>query len=93
LNFRTTTTGTGKTVTGTTETTGSTTSNPNIVNGIDRSTLPTYAMSKEGKYYVKDANNNYSEISREAYATGKQAASASIGHATTSSQNPQPDPL
>ena len=44
----------------------------NIVNGIDRSKLPEYAReTTTGKYYKKDSDNNYHEISYDEYFQAK----------------------
>ena len=47
--------------------------NPNVVNGIDRSKLPKYAKeATTGKYYEKDEDNNYHEISYDEYTQAKK---------------------
>ncbi len=51
-------------------------SNPNIVNGIDRSKLPALGVSKDGKYYKKDDNNNYQEIDYDTYTAAKKQQTA-----------------
>lgn len=49
-------------------------SSPSSSGGIDRSKLPQLVTDNTGKYYQKDANNNYKEISYNQYQQAKSDA-------------------